>query len=190
MEPVSRAPAVAVMAKVPGAASVKSRLHPALTAERATELYRCFLLDRLDALSSVAEVAPVVAFTPADAGEAIARIAPPAFRCVPQRGVNLGERLATLLAELIGEGHRGAIAIDSDSPTLPMKYVAEDGKQRWQGHLTALAPASAAQDLDGEFALRFPDGTSHNAFVEQQQTTSQLSPGLDVAVVGTGDPPF
>jgi iron complex transport system ATP-binding protein len=40
------------MAKVPGAAAVKSRLHPALTAERATDLYRCFLLDRLDALAA------------------------------------------------------------------------------------------------------------------------------------------
>src|SRR5438093_13435606 len=36
-------PAVAVMAKVPGATAVKSRLHPSLTAEQATELYRCFL---------------------------------------------------------------------------------------------------------------------------------------------------
>jgi hypothetical protein len=71
-----------------------------------------------------------------------------------------------------------------------MKYQDEDGKQRWQGHLTALAPASAAQDLDGEFALRFPDGSSHKAIVEQQQTTSQLSPGLDVSVLGTGEPPF
>src|SRR5712664_3887852 len=43
-------PAVAVMAKVPGATAVKSRLHPSLTAEQATELYRCFLLDRLDAV--------------------------------------------------------------------------------------------------------------------------------------------
>jgi hypothetical protein len=44
-------PAVAVMAKVPGATPVKSRLHPSLTAEQATELYRCFLLDRLDAIA-------------------------------------------------------------------------------------------------------------------------------------------
>ena len=57
-------PAVAVMAKVPGATPVKSRLHPSLTAEQATELYRCFLLDRLDALADLAEIAPAVAFTP------------------------------------------------------------------------------------------------------------------------------
>ncbi|MBI2206644.1 MAG: TIGR04282 family arsenosugar biosynthesis glycosyltransferase [Candidatus Rokubacteria bacterium] len=118
-------PAVAVMAKVPGAAPVKSRLHPALTADRATELYRCFLLDRLDALVSVVGIAPVVAFTPPEAVDAIAAVVPAGFRCVAQQGDDLGARLDTLLATLIADGHRGAIAIDSDSPTLPMAFVAE-----------------------------------------------------------------
>lgn len=118
-------PAVAVMAKVPGAAPVKSRLHSALTAERATELYRCFLLDRLDGLARLPGIAPVVAFTPPDAAGAIAALAPAGFRCVAQQGHDLGERLHTLLATLVAEGHRGAIAIDSDSPTLPMAFVAE-----------------------------------------------------------------
>ncbi|MBI2217341.1 MAG: TIGR04282 family arsenosugar biosynthesis glycosyltransferase [Candidatus Rokubacteria bacterium] len=120
-----RPPAVAVMAKVPGVTPVKSRLHPALTSQRATELYRCFLLDRLDALAAVPGTAPVVAFTPAEAADAIAAMVPRAFRCLAQRGTDLGERLATLLDTLIADGHRGAIAIDSDSPTLPMAYVAE-----------------------------------------------------------------
>src|SRR5215470_8643736 len=108
-------PAVAVMAKVPGSGPVKSRLHGALTAERATELYRCFLLDRLDAVATLADVTPVVAFTPAEARPALAA----------QEGADLGERLSTLLTALLGRGHTGAIAIDSDSPTLPMAYVTE-----------------------------------------------------------------
>ena len=37
-------PAVAVMARVPGAGPVKSRLHAALGAEGAARLYRCFHL--------------------------------------------------------------------------------------------------------------------------------------------------
>ena len=112
------------MAKVPGATAVKSRLHGALTPGPATELYRCFLLDRLDALAGVAGTSPVVAFTPAEAGDAIATLAPRGFRCLAQRGADLGARLAALLATLLAEGHRGAIAVDSDSPTLPMAYVA------------------------------------------------------------------
>jgi rSAM/selenodomain-associated transferase 1 len=113
------------MAKVPGATPVKSRLHPALTPDRATELYRCFLLDRLDALAAVPGIEPVVAFTPADAADALAALVPAGFRRVAQRGPDLGARLAAVLATLIADGHPAAIAIDSDSPTLPMEYVAD-----------------------------------------------------------------
>ena len=119
-----RPPAVAVMAKVPGSALVKTRLHTVLTPEQATLLYRCFLLDRLEGLASVSDIERVVAFTPPESRHQIAALVPTGFRCVPQQGRDLGERLAELLAGLIAEGHAGAIAIDSDSPTLPMAYVA------------------------------------------------------------------
>jgi hypothetical protein len=120
---VSR-PAVAVMAKVPGAAAVKSRLHAALTEARATELYRCFLLDRLDALVAVPGIAPVVAFTPPEARARMAALAPLGVRLLAQEGDDLTERLTRLFDRLLGEGHPAALALDSDSPTLPMAYVA------------------------------------------------------------------
>jgi hypothetical protein len=118
-------PAVAVMAKVPGATAVKSRLHPVLGAELATRLYDCFLRDRLDALATVPGIFRMVAFTPPEARELMAELAPAGFTLVPQRGMDLGERLHGLLADLLAAGHPGAIALDSDSPTLPMPYVAD-----------------------------------------------------------------
>ncbi len=118
-------PAVAVMAKVPGAAPVKSRLHAALTEARATELYRCFLLDRLDALAAVPGIARVVAFTPPEARTQMAALAPAGFRLVAQEGDDLTERLTRLFDRLMAEGHPAALAMDSDSPTLPMAYVAD-----------------------------------------------------------------
>jgi len=121
---VVRLAAVAVMAKVPGAAPVKSRLHAALTEARATELYRCFLLDRLDALVAVPGIAPVVAFTPPEARARMATLAPPGVRLLAQEGDDLTERLTRLFDRLLGEGHPAALAMDSDSPTLPMAYVA------------------------------------------------------------------
>jgi uncharacterized protein len=117
-------PAVAVMAKVPGATVVKSRLHTVLSPEQATVLYRCFLLDRIDGLAGVRDISRVVAFTPPEGGDQIAALVPAGYRCVAQQGQDLGDRLAGLLAGLLAEGHAGAIAIDSDSPTLPMSYVA------------------------------------------------------------------
>ncbi len=126
--PPALPPAVAVMAKVPGMSPVKSRLHAALTAERATELYRCFLLDRLDAIARLEDVSPVVAFTPEDAEHVMRGLAPAGFELVPQRGGDLGQRLSALLTALVERGHAGAIALDSDSPTLPMAYVADAAK--------------------------------------------------------------
>jgi len=120
---------VAVMAKTPGLGPVKSRLHPSLTAERATDLYRCFLLDRLDGVTALDGVEPVIAFTPPEGGPLLAAVAPPGFRLVAQRGRDLGERLSNLLSDLLQKGHHGAMAIDSDSPTLPMSYVADAAKQ-------------------------------------------------------------
>ena len=121
----ARPPAVAVMARVPGAGPVKSRLHDALTPAQATSLYRCFLLDRLDALADVPGIAPVVAFTPAGAGAVMAALAPAGFRLLPQEGDDLSTRLARLMERLLGEGHPAVLAMDSDSPTLPMAYVVE-----------------------------------------------------------------
>ena len=118
-------PAVAVMAKVPGATAVKSRLHPFLGVSLATRLYDCFLRDRLDALATLDGIDRVVAFTPPEARELMAQLARHEFTLVPQRGMDLGARLSALLADLLDAGHPGAIAIDSDSPTLPMRYVAE-----------------------------------------------------------------
>ena len=76
-------PAVAVMAKVPGVGPVKSRLHSPLTADRATELYRCFLMDRLDAVAGLPGVCPIVAFTPAEAEHVMRTLTPGGCRLVP-----------------------------------------------------------------------------------------------------------
>src|SRR5262249_34185236 len=97
-------PAVAVMARVPGVEPGKPRLHDALTPARATELYRCFLLDRLDALSTVPDITRVVAFTPPGARARMAALAPAGLRLVAQEGPDLTERLTRLFARLLADG--------------------------------------------------------------------------------------
>ena len=118
-------PAVAVMGKVPGAAPVKTRLHGVLGPEVATDLYRAFLLDRLDAVAACPGVAPVFAFTPPDAAATAAALAPPGVRLLPQRGADLTARLINVFTTLLGEGRPAVIATDADSPTLPMARVHE-----------------------------------------------------------------
>ena len=121
------------MAKVPGFGPVKSRLHGWLTPDRATDLYRCFLLDRLDALTSLERVEPVIAFTPPDGRSLLAALAPPGFRLVIQRGCDLEARLTNLMDDLLGAGHAAAMAIDSDSPTLPVSYIRDAAKELEEG---------------------------------------------------------
>src|ERR1041384_4232221 len=120
-----RPPAVAVMGKVPSAAPVKTRLHGVLGAETATDLYRAFLLDRLEAVAARPGVTPFFLFTPPEAAATAASLAPPGVHLLPQRGADLSARLISVFTTLLGEGRSAVIATDTDSPTLPMARLSE-----------------------------------------------------------------
>src|SRR5436309_664612 len=127
-EPASRPPlpmkpvAVAIMAKAPRASEVKTRLCPPLSARDAAELYRRFLLDKIEQVRALGAASPAIAYTPAKARVFFEEVAP-GFVLVPQRGADLGDRLANSLGDLLDSGHRGALAIDSDTPTLPLGFL-------------------------------------------------------------------
>lgn len=118
MEPV----AVLIMAKAPRAGEVKTRLCPPLTAAEAAELYRSFLLDKIEQVRALTAASPAVAYTPAE-GRALFEALAPGFTLLPQRGADLGARLANSFEAFFRMGHRGALAIDSDTPTLPLGFL-------------------------------------------------------------------
>jgi len=118
MEPV----AVAIMAKAPQAGTVKTRLCPPLSSTGAGALYRCFLLDKIEQVRSLTTACPAIAYFPPE-GRAFFEQVAPDFALVPQRGADLGDRLANSLGELLERGHRGALVIDSDTPTLPLGFL-------------------------------------------------------------------
>lgn len=122
---MTRAPALAVMARAPGSESVKTRLHAALGVGPATLLYRCFLLDGLEAAAALPGLAPVLAVSPARAVRAMAALAPAGIRLIAQSGADLGARMAHLSARLLTDGHGAVLLIGSDLPTLPPAYLAE-----------------------------------------------------------------
>jgi rSAM/selenodomain-associated transferase 1 len=115
--------ALAVMAKAPAPGAVKTRLCPPLTAPQAAALARCFLQDRVEQVGRVAGARPLVAFAPPDAEAAVAALLPPGVRLVPQAGADLGARMDRLLSGLLAEGHAGAVALGTDTPTLPTAFV-------------------------------------------------------------------
>jgi rSAM/selenodomain-associated transferase 1 len=110
------------MAKAPRAGEVKTRLCPPLSLGDAAELYRRFLLDKIDQVRALGTASPAIAYTPAEARALFEELAP-GFVLVSQRGADLGDRLASSLGELLDKGHPGALAIDSDTPTLPLGFL-------------------------------------------------------------------
>ena len=111
--------ALTVMAKRPQAGEVKTRLCPPLTPEEAATLAECFLLDKLDQVGRLPGVARFVAFSPPDAEDFFQTRTGEAFSLLPQRGADLGERLADVSDRLLGAGFSATMIIGTDSPTLP-----------------------------------------------------------------------
>jgi uncharacterized protein len=114
--------AVAIMAKAPRAGEVKTRLCPPLSLSDAAELYRRFLLDKIEQVTTLRAASLAIAYTPAEARAFFEEVAP-GFVLVQQWGADLGDRLANSLGELLNRGHHGAMAIDSDTPTLPVGFL-------------------------------------------------------------------
>jgi rSAM/selenodomain-associated transferase 1 len=115
---------LAVMAKAPRVGAVKTRLCPPLRAPEAADLARCFLLDAVDRVRSVAGTQPVMAYAPAEARAQFEDVAP-GFTLVPQRGRDLGERQHHLVEDVLALGLEAALVIGADSPTLPREYLDE-----------------------------------------------------------------
>src|SRR5262245_4730398 len=124
VEPVTRTRpiAVAIMAKAPLPGQVKTRLCPPLSPDEAAGLYRCFLLDKIQQVRALARARPVIAYAPEEAGQIFGTMAPD-LELLPQRGADLGVRLTGILERLLEAGHDGAVAIDSDTPTLPIHLL-------------------------------------------------------------------
>lgn len=114
--------AIAIMAKAPRAGQVKTRLCPPLTSEQAAALYGCFLADKIAQIRTLRAARPAIAFTPEDERKAFEALAP-GFLLVPQRGPDLGSRLLGSLTELLRDGAAAAVAVDSDTPTLPTAFL-------------------------------------------------------------------
>jgi uncharacterized protein len=116
--------ALLVVAKQPAAGQTKTRLCPPLDGAAAAALYECFLRDTLAVMRQVPGVRRTIAFLPEDAGGYFHDLAPD-MALTPQRGADLGERLANLLADALAGGAHRAVVMDSDSPSLPAAYVAQ-----------------------------------------------------------------
>jgi hypothetical protein len=125
------------MAKHPAPGRVKTRLAAAVGSRRACALYRAFVLDLRDRLRVLRW--PVVwAFWPARAP--FAALVPGAV-CLPQRGADLGERLASAIAAVAGHGAGRVVVIGADVPHVPRARLEEAARALRAGADVVLGPA-------------------------------------------------
>jgi rSAM/selenodomain-associated transferase 1 len=114
-----------VVAKEPVPGKVKTRLLPELSPVIAADLYRCFLCDRIQEISTLTEVDRTIAYTPEDARETFTRLAVDGFKLFAQQGKTLGERLNNIFLEKLSQGYKAVSIVDSDSPDLPKSIIKE-----------------------------------------------------------------
>ncbi|HZV80754.1 MAG TPA: TIGR04282 family arsenosugar biosynthesis glycosyltransferase [Geobacteraceae bacterium] len=115
--------ALIIFAKQPLPGRVKTRLSPHLPAEAAAEFYRCMLEDTVARAMSLSQVQVFLYYQDdAGAGEYFAALAP-RVETLPQRGADLGERMADAFADQFRQGTDRVAIIGSDSPDLPGEYI-------------------------------------------------------------------
>jgi rSAM/selenodomain-associated transferase 1 len=120
---MTRDPALVIMAKEPAVGRTKTRLCPPLTLVQAAALYEALLRDTIRLAAGVEGVELAVALTPPGATERFGSWTPPGTLLLPVSGADIGECLDRVLTSLLAAGHAGAMALNSDGPTLPAAHL-------------------------------------------------------------------
>jgi uncharacterized protein len=114
--------ALVIMAKAPEAGRVKTRLSPPLSAGEAAELSRCFLLDTIERVREVRDIAPVIAHDPPESAPVFTALAPE-FGLRAQHGPDLGARMAECVAAALAAGAPAVVLIGTDAPHVPAARI-------------------------------------------------------------------
>ena len=137
--------AIVLFAKAPIAGNVKTRLQPPLSANEASELHLAFVLDFWERLQKITN-ASIYLFCDQpwpQRNEPASR-----ERYGLQSGGDLGERMLYCFQEILGRGHKRALIVGSDSPTLPLSYL-EAGLEKLRYSDAVLGPS----DDGGYYAI-------------------------------------
>ncbi|MGD8366371.1 MAG: TIGR04282 family arsenosugar biosynthesis glycosyltransferase [Desulfobacterales bacterium] len=113
---------VIVFLRAPDRGYVKTRLARKLGHQAATDLYRCFVEDLLGMLGSTGY--PVrLCYTPPDAAARLASWLGPAYPMMPQKGADLGDRMADAFLRVFSGGVERALLVGTDVPDLPAERI-------------------------------------------------------------------
>jgi rSAM/selenodomain-associated transferase 1 len=128
-----------VFAKQPIAGHSKTRLAQTTSAAWAERVAVAFLHDSLDRFASV-DAECVLVYWPESAGGFFAKAGQDRYRLQVQSAGDLGQRLRHFFSSAHHDANTHAIAVGSDSPTLPIAYI-ETAFQLLATHDVVLGPA-------------------------------------------------
>jgi rSAM/selenodomain-associated transferase 1 len=136
---------IAVMAKASAPERTKTRLVPPLTFEEAAACNTAFLRDVADnirAAAHQASIAGYMAFGPPQSRPFFQKHMPGDIGLIDAWFPSLGDCLITAIAQLLERGHRTAVVLNADSPTLPTSLLVETAHVLEQpGDRAVLGPA-------------------------------------------------
>lgn len=114
--------AVIIMAKVPTAGNVKTRLQPFLSAEDCSELSEAFLRDAVNKAKTVCENV-ILAYLPDEKINDLKSIFPAQNNIVEQTGSDLGEKMFNAFQFAFHKKTDAVVMIGTDSPSFPFDYI-------------------------------------------------------------------
>ncbi|HJU88212.1 MAG TPA: TIGR04282 family arsenosugar biosynthesis glycosyltransferase [Gemmatimonadaceae bacterium] len=117
--------ALVMLTRAPRAGRVKTRIAKALGDAKALAIHRELTERAAAAARAVRDTQLVVAHTPADAGDEMRAWLGNDFRYEPQRGSDLGQRMAAAIEERLSSGADRVIVIGSDAPDLTTEMIEE-----------------------------------------------------------------
>jgi uncharacterized protein len=165
---------IAVMAKASTPGRTKTRLVPPLTLEEAAACNTAFLRDvaaNILAASARASIAGYMAFGPPQSRPFFLESMPQEIGLIEAWYPNFGDCLFTAIAQLLERGHRSAVVLNSDSPTLPMSLLVETAQVLARpGDRAVLGPAH-----DGGYYLLGLKTAHHRLFQDIAWSTEHVA---------------
>jgi rSAM/selenodomain-associated transferase 1 len=165
---------IAVMAKASILGRTKTRLVPPLTPEEATACNTAFLRDIADnvlAASAEASIAGYMAFGPPESRPFFRDNLPGEIGLIEAWYPDFGDCLSCTVAALLQRGHRSAVLLNSDSPTLPMSLLVETARVLAQpGDRAVFGPA-----IDGGYYLLGLKDMHRRLFQDIAWSTEQVA---------------
>ncbi|MGI9036312.1 MAG: TIGR04282 family arsenosugar biosynthesis glycosyltransferase [Pyrinomonadaceae bacterium] len=139
---------IIIMAKVPRAGNVKTRLQPFLSPEQCAALSEAFLEDAINKAQSPTNDL-IIAFSPGAERDYFSKFEKNKFSLVAQKGENLGAKMFNAFQFAFAQDSDAAVVmIGADSPTFPTEFI-----ERSFEFLETEADAVLGKSADGGFYL-------------------------------------